>query len=147
MSKSKIIHIDTSGLLQGQASVQVITLNALDLTQALLLKEELRGCIILNDGVDLFFDEAKKDRCIGGEACCNARWKEIAYRNRRRNGKPTLFLNYSADAMIAGGEKTLPGVPLSAKRSTSIYESGHGRPLLSSDLRSTKTRECFFLSA
>ena len=109
VSKSKIIHIDTSGLLQGQASVQVITLNALDLTQALLLKEELRGCIILNDGVDLFFDEAKKDRCIGGEACCNARWKEIAYRNRRRNGKPTLFLNYSADAMIAGGRKRCPG--------------------------------------
>jgi hypothetical protein len=43
VSKAKIIHIDAAGFLQGQASVQVITLNALDVTQALLLKEELRA--------------------------------------------------------------------------------------------------------
>jgi hypothetical protein len=53
VSKAKIIHIDASGFLQGQSSVQVITLNALDVTQALLLKEELRTCITLTDGVDL----------------------------------------------------------------------------------------------
>ena len=109
VSKSKIIHIDASGFLQGQSTVQVITLNALDLTQAILLKDELKDCIILNDGVELFFDEAKRVRCIGGEACCNYRWNEIALRNRRRNGKPTLFLNWAADAMIAGGRKRCPG--------------------------------------
>ena len=108
VSKAKIIHIDASGFLQGQSSVQVITLNALDVTQALLLKEELRACITLTDGVDLFFDEAKQVRCIGGEAYFNERWKEIALRNRRRNGKPTLFLNYAADVMVAGGRKRFP---------------------------------------
>ena len=37
------------------------------------------------------------------------RWKKIALLNRKRNGNPTIFVNYAADAMMAGGKKRCPG--------------------------------------
>ena len=87
----------------------VITLNALDLIQAVLLKPELQNCITLTDGIDQYFDEAMEEKCIGGEAWCGSRWKTIALTNRKRNGRPMIFVNWAADAMFAGGRKRFPG--------------------------------------
>jgi hypothetical protein len=74
-----------------------------------LLKPELKDCLTLTDGIDQFFDEAKEEKCIGGEAWCGSRWKQIAQENRKRNDNPTIFVNYAADAMVAGGKKRFPG--------------------------------------
>jgi hypothetical protein len=65
-SKATVIHIGSSGFLQGQSSVQVITLIPLNLIQKMLLKLELKHCVTLTDGIDQFFDEVKEEKCIGG---------------------------------------------------------------------------------
>ena len=100
-SNARTFRIDSSGFLQGEKAVEVRTLNALDLIQTVLLKPELKDCITLTDGIDEFFDKDAKEKCIGGEAWCGMRWKKIALLNRKRNGNPTIFVNYAADAMMA----------------------------------------------
>jgi hypothetical protein len=78
-SKATFFLIDSSGFLQGEPTATVITLNALDLIQTVLLKPELKDCITLTDGIDEFFDKDAKEKCIGGEAWCGMRWKKSLY--------------------------------------------------------------------
>jgi hypothetical protein len=72
-SNAKVFKIDAAGFLQGQSEVPVITLNPLDLIQAVLLKPELQNCITLTDGIDQYFDEVMEVKCIGGDGWCGSR--------------------------------------------------------------------------
>ena len=66
-SNARTFRIDSAGFLQGQSTAEFKTLNALDLIQTVLLKPELKDYLTLTDGIDQFFDEAKEEKCIGGE--------------------------------------------------------------------------------
>ena len=91
-SNARTFRIDSSGFLQGQSTAEFKTLNALDLIQTVLLKPELKDCVTLTDGIDQFFDEAKEEKCIGGEGWCGSRWNKSHKRIERGTGTPRYLL-------------------------------------------------------
>ena len=75
-SNAKVFNIDAAGFLQGQSEVPVITLNPLDLIQAVLLKPELQNCITLTDGIDQYLTKPWKRSASGKKVGVEAGGKQ-----------------------------------------------------------------------
>ena len=104
---AEILPIDCAGLLQGQRNVNALRINGLDMTQAIVLKEDIPNfALYLGRGEDRFFADGTP--CIGGEI-----WFAEFYKKRCRdfaalNNNIVLFIGLCTDKMKVVGKTSSP---------------------------------------
>ena len=99
-------HLDSAGLLQGQADVPVVLLNPLHTLQRIVLKPEIPdGALYIGDGEYLFF---KNDgaSAVGGQVYQNEVYRDRCASFPKENGKFAVAV--ASDKVLASGRTSYP---------------------------------------